>query len=180
MQAERTALNPAAVKREIRKIVAGNGHKLGPFDRRGLGTCEHCEAVMVDDDAREHLERGWDSLGSFNEPCCGPDPVAKAIHRIVWAARVLKPGTGFVCLAPCGMIVARSKAGTLRTGYYEAGMARWWRADAEQSIRETAEMLLDWKRCGYAAGDRRRSLDRDLGHVYAVEGIGREVVRLHV
>lgn len=180
MQAERTALTPAAVKRQIRQIVALNGHKLGPFNRIGTATCEHCDALMVDDDAREHIERGADTLGSFNDPCCGPDPIAKAIHRIVWAARVLKPGTGFVCCLPCGMIVARSKAGTLRQGYYEAGMARWWRTDdAEQSIRESAAMLLDWKRCGYTAGDRRRSLDADLGRVFRVEGVGREIVRLH-
>jgi hypothetical protein len=179
MQAERTALSTAAVKREIRRIVAEGGHKLGSFDRRGLAVCEHCDATMVDDDACEHIERGADTLGSFAEPCCGDDPVQKAIHRIIWTARTLKPGTGFVCLAPCGMIVARSSTGLLRTGHYEAGMARWWRADVEQCIRESAEVLLDWRKCGYAAGDRRRSLDRDLGEIYRVEGIGREIVRLH-
>jgi hypothetical protein len=146
---------------------------------RRLAVCEHCDATMVDDDACEHIERGADTLGSFAEPCCGDDPVQKAIHRIIWTARTLKPGTGFVCLAPCGMIVARSSTGLLRTGHYEAGMARWWRADVEQCIRESAEVLLDWRKCGYAAGDRRRSLDRDLGEIYRVEGIGREIVRLH-
>lgn len=179
MQAERTALVQQLVKRQIRRIVAENGHKLGRFTRDGLATCEHCDAVMIDTDAEDHILRGADTLGSFAEQCCGDDPIQKAIHRIIWTARTLKPGTGFVCLAPCGMIVARSKAGNLRHGHYDAGMARWWRGDAEQGIRETVAMRLDWRQCGYTAGDRRRSLDYDLSHVYTVEGIGREVVRLH-
>lgn len=175
MLAERTALSTAAVKREIRKIVAERGHKLGPFDRHGLAMCEHCDGTMVDIDARYHLEHGADTLGSFAEQCCGDDPVQKAIHRIIWAARVLKPGTGFTCLGPCGIIVARSKAGTLRCGYYDGMCARWWRADAEQCIRESAA-LLDWRKAGYTAGDRRRSLDRDLGEIFQIDGIGRERV----